>query len=112
MLSCLTSFPVVADKMHPQNMMLPPPCFTEGLLFSRFLLNVMPCVEVKKFDFGLLRPENLFPHVCSVSSMHFVKFQTGFHMTSYEIMEKLREGILAQSTVDKYFSSVLLFILS
>jgi hypothetical protein len=31
--SILTSFPVPADEKHPHSMMLPPPCFTVGMMF-------------------------------------------------------------------------------
>ena len=32
--SILTSFPVPADEKHPHSMMMPPPCFPVGMLFS------------------------------------------------------------------------------
>ena len=33
-----TSFPVPAEEKHPHSMMLPPPCFTVGMVFFRVIV--------------------------------------------------------------------------
>lgn len=61
--SNLSTFPISSDQMHGHNLILPAPCITVGMAFSYwynvgFLPNLILCAKAKKFDFGLIRPEN------------------------------------------------------
>jgi hypothetical protein len=58
--SILTSLPVPVAVKHPYSMMLPPPCFTLGMV--SFPPDVMPRIQAKKFNLGFIRPENLVSH--------------------------------------------------
>ena len=49
----LTSLPVPAAEKHPHIMMLPPPCFTLGMV---------PSIQAKEFNLGFIRLENLVSH--------------------------------------------------
>ena len=52
----LTSLPVPATKKHPHSMMLPPPCFTVGMVLAWWWA-VLGFLE---FNHYLIRPDNCF----------------------------------------------------
>ena len=60
--------PLPAAEIHPHNMMLPPPCFTVGMVICQvmsvastawFPPDVMLGIQAKNLYFGFIRPKNL-----------------------------------------------------
>ena len=69
--STLTSLPVPAAEKHP-HMMLPPPCFTFGMVWhgmsgAWFPPDMTLKIEAKHFNLGLIRPENLVSKSCPIN---------------------------------------------
>jgi hypothetical protein len=53
----LTSLPVPAAEEHSHSMMLPPLCFTVGMV-PGFLQTLKLGIQAKEFNLGFIRPEN------------------------------------------------------
>ena len=68
----LTSLPVPAVKKHPHSKMLPPPCFTVGMVQTWR-------IQAKEFNLSFIRPENLVSHGLRVLWVPFGKLQAGCH---------------------------------
>lgn len=61
--SSLTSFLVLANENHIRRMMLPPTCFTVGMVCSQCCLvlvhHTVFCIMAKKVSFGLTWPDHI-----------------------------------------------------
>ena len=58
--SILTSLPLLAAEKHLHSMMLPPPCFTVGMVPGSSDLTLG--IQAEEFNLGFIRPENLVSH--------------------------------------------------
>lgn len=69
--SALSSFPFPAGEKCAHSMMLPPPCFTAGIVFSNQCLF---CIKAQRFNFGLIWPG----HLCCVPFMAYGRLLMAF----------------------------------
>ena len=80
--STLTSLLVPAAEKHPHSLMLPPPCFTVGMVMSSdsFPPDITLDIQAEELNLRFIRPENFISHGLRVFQVPFGKLQAGCHV--------------------------------